>query len=212
MKQVPADAADTHKIPDFLIRAAVAGDLHPVVIQYLATPAVLAASPDLERDLAAHRGPWLKVSQVLAVDPIRSSRFGHPTLAPLLSSFLGAARAEDFLRFGRSLQRNVPDLDAHLRLLAGFRSFAEAAAEDHAERRPADPKIPPGREQGMGHPPPAQLPQPVPRPLPSARRPSLPSHAMASARPANARPDRAAPVKLWPGHTYVVRRHPARSD
>ncbi len=207
MEQAPENAADTRKIPDFLIRAAVTGDLHPVVIQYLAVPAVLAAAPELEADLAAHRGPWPKVSQILSVEPIRSSAFSHPTLVPLLSGFLGAVGAADFLRFARSLQRKIPDLDSHLQLLARFRSFAEAAAADRAERGSADQPTPAAAERRRGNP--TSLPEAPPRPRHPAppRRPSPPLQAIGSARPA-----RQAPVKLWPGHTYVVRRHPAQSE
>lgn len=209
MSQAPSDAANTLQIPDFLIRAAVAGRLHPVVVQYLALNAGLAAMP--AQELAAQLDPWFKVSQALLAEARKSAELGDPILVATLAAFIGVERAEDFQRFARTLQRKVPDLESHLRLLATFRSFADAAAKDRAERHAEVRPAAPSHERVAASP---------PRPLaaPPATPPAIPPMAsnnnqhMPSKSPGAALPRRSATAKLWPGHTYVVRRRSAGSE
>ena len=205
MSQATSDAANTPKIPDFLIRAAVAGRLHPVVVQYLALNKNLAVIP--EQELAAQLDPWLKVSQALMADPRNSTELGDPMLVPTLAGFIGVERAEEFQRFARNLQRKVPELEDHVRLLSKFRSFAEAAAKDRAERRVEAQPLPPSRERNIEIP---TRPPPVPQTMPPA---ASNNNQQLPAQPTIVVPPRRPPApKLWPGHTYVVRRRSASSE
>ena len=199
MNQEPPTAANTSKIPDFLIRAAVAGRLHPVVVQYLALSADLAAMP--EPELTAQLEPWHKLSQILMLEPVKSASLDHPTLAATLAALFGAERAAEFRGFARNLQRKVPDLETHLQLLARFRNFAEAAAKDRAERQSQDQPLPASREHSIRNPSPPLIEPPATQTAASDKKSLLPAQSIG-----NVATSRPAPLKLWPGHTYVVRR------
>lgn len=199
MSQEPPTATNSPKIPDFLIRAAVAGYLHPVVIQYLALKSDLAAMP--EHELTARLDPWFKLSQIMMAEPMKSAGLDHPTLKAALTGFFGVECAEEFVGFARHLQQAVPGWETHLKLLARFRSFAAAAAKDRAERHSHEQPLPASREPSIKGPGTSLIEPPAPQ----TAAPSKKQHVV-SPSIGNVTPTRSPPLKLWPGHTYVVRR------